>query len=128
MKVLAIFFMLFFIPIHAVEVRTSLPEKKSDSHHYHLYAKQFAETIKSHAPIDECHVILHDIEKKLEIRIEFEKDVLTKFLSETHNIRFVSQSDRDRYISNLRTTLKNSASEIFTEIEKESILIQVQIK
>ncbi len=128
MKLFAIFCLLSFAPIHAIEVRTSMPEKKSDSHHYHLFAKQFADTIKSHSPVDECHVILNDIEKKLEIRVEFEKEVLTKFLAENHNIRFVSQSDTDRYLSNFRAALKKSASEIFTEIEKESITIQLQIK
>jgi len=121
--------LLFLMPLQAIEVRTSQSKvEKSDFHNYQLYAKQFAETIKSHPPVEECHVLLHEAEKTVEIRIEFVREELLTYLSLAHNIRFVSQGDVDRYANNFKSAVKSSASEIFSELEQNSIRVDLQIK
>lgn len=115
-------------PLVGVEVHTNAPSvtHASDRQHYALYAKRFSDMLMTHPPVSDCHVMVHD--SALEIAVEINRPTLVQFLTENHGIRFVSPRDLDRYLDSFKVHIRNSASEIFTEIEQQAINITLQVK
>ena len=127
MTVCAIF-CLYCLPLQGYEVTTTphATEAKSDRAHYPMLAKRFSDTLKTHPPVSDCHLVLHASEiaeyvDRIEIAIQIDRQALITYLTEVHNIRFVTPRDQDRYLDSFSNTIRTTASEIFTEIKHESI-------
>jgi hypothetical protein len=131
MTVCAIFCLLC-LTLEGYEV-TTMPqtvEVKSDRAHYPILAKRFSDTLKMHPPVSDCHLLLHtttiaDYVERIEIAIQIDRQALIAYLTEEHNIRFVTPRDQDRYLDSFANTIRTTASEIFTEVKHESINVSL---
>lgn len=125
-------FCLLCLPAVGYEVRTTPPktETGADRIHYPAFAKRFTDTLKTHPPVSDCHVLLHtselaDFVDKVEIAIKIDREALVTFLTEQHKIRFVSQKDQDRYLESFKSTIRKAAADIFTDIKNEAISVNI---
>lgn len=127
-------FCLLCLPAAAYEVRTMPPkaEAGADRAHYPTFAKRFTDTLKTHPPVSDCHVLLHtselaDLVDRIEIAVKIDREALITFLTENHKIRFVSQKDQDRYLDSFKSTLRKAAADIFTDIKTEAIAVNISL-
>ncbi len=121
-------FCLLLQPLCGYEVKTETykSEQSSDRGHYPEFAKRFSETLLSHPPVYDCHVQLHDF--GLEISIQIDRPSLHNYLTEVHQKSAISHVDEQRYLHDFKITIKKAASDIFTDIKTDAIIVSIVVK
>lgn len=105
----------------------------SNRAHYPEFAKRFADQAKTHPPVTDCHVSLlyaefGDTVDRMQISIEVDRQALHNCLKELQSLRYVSPREQDRYLDSLQQGIRNAAAEVFSEIKKEAIHVQLAVK
>ena len=122
-------------PLYSLEVRTANPppqNKAQERVHYHSFAAHFANTLKNHPPVTDCHVKVFltdfkDLEDRLEIIVEIDRPSLITHLGKERNTTFITTRDSERYLDSFGQNIKQAAHEVFTDIKIEAIKVTINI-
>lgn len=110
------------------EVRTRA-KAQSDRVHYPEYAHRMQATVKGHPPVTDCTVTLHsstatDIIDRVHIAIEIDQEKLHDYF----RLNSINPKDQDRYLENLRSTVRKSAQSLFTEVKQSAVVVEITVR
>ena len=124
-------FCMLYMPARGYEVHTTPRTQETVTHRadYPALATRFTDTLRTHPPVSDCHMVFHtndhNLIERIELNIEMNVQALEDYLKDERNMHYVSRKEVDRYLSSFRISIQNAAHEIFSELKHEDISVNL---